>query len=134
MKTLSNGHAVHSIGYHIVFCTKYRRKVLTDSVEVELKRVLAEACALEGWILHSMETMPDHVHLFIQTDHLTAPVGVAKTLKSVSAVRIFSAFPKLKARRFWGSGLWSRGTYFGTVGHVSEETVKKYIDAQKTKR
>jgi putative transposase len=117
----------------VVFCTKYRKKVLTDAVEVELKTVLAETCVAEGWILHSMEIMPDHVHMFIQTDHLTAPVNVAKMLKSVSAVRIFSVFPKLKRRRFWGSGLWSRGTYFGSVGHVSEETVKKYIEAQKTK-
>jgi putative transposase len=110
----------------VVFCTKYRHKVLTDAVEVELKRVLAEVCALEGWILRSMEIMPDHVYLFI-TNHLTAPVDVVKTLKSVSVARVFSAFPKLKGRRFWGSGLWSRGTYFGSVGHVSEETVRKYM-------
>ena len=133
MQTLSNNHSVHSIGYHVVFCTKYRNKVLTGAVEVELKTVLAETCAVEGWVLHSMEIMPDHVHMFIQTDHMTAPVNVAKMLKSVSAVRIFTVFPKLKGRKFWGSGLWSRGTYFGSVGHVSEETVRKYIEAQKTK-
>ncbi len=71
---------------------------------------------------------------FIQTDHLTAPVNVAKMLKSVSAVRILTVFPKLRGMRFWGSGLWSRGTYFGSVWHVLEETVRKYIEAQKTKQ
>jgi len=57
----------------------------------------------------------------------------AQTLKSVSAVYIFEKFPKLKGRKFWGSGLWSRGTYYATVGSISEESVKKYIDNQKRK-
>jgi putative transposase len=78
-----------------------------------------------------MEILPDHVHMFVQANHLTAPVEIAKTLKSISAVHIFGRFPKLKGRRFWGSGLWSRGTYYASVGHISEESIRKYIDSQK---
>jgi putative transposase len=70
--------------------------------------------------------------MFIRTDHITAPVEIAKTLKSISAVYLFTTFPKLKAKKFWGSGLWSRSTYYGTVGNVSEETVKKYIEDQQS--
>lgn len=77
--------------------------------------------------------MPDHVHIFVQADHLTAPVEIAKTLKSISAVRIFYAFPKLKSRKFWGSGLWSRGTYFASVGHISEDAIRRYIETQKVR-
>jgi len=46
-------------------------------------------------------------------------------------VHIFNKFPKLKGRKFWGSGLWSRGTYYASVGHISEESVRKYIESQK---
>jgi putative transposase len=77
--------------------------------------------------------MPDHVHLFIQTDHLTAPVTIASTLKSISAVYLFSRFPTLKKQKFWGTGLWNPSTYYGTVGDMTEAVVKKYIENQKTK-
>ena len=77
--------------------------------------------------------MPDHIHIFVQADHTTAPVQIAQTLKSISAVHIFHTFPKLKGRKFWGSGLWSRGTYYATVGHISEAVIRQYIESQKTR-
>ena len=83
------------------------------------------------WKLHSLEVMPDHVHVFVQADHVTAPVEIAKTMKSISAVYIFTKFPLLKQRKFWGSGLWSKGTFYASVGGVSEAAVKRYIETQK---
>lgn len=131
MKTLHSSHATHSLGYHIIWCPKYRHQVLKDAIEVELKRILSETCTHYGWELHELEIMPDHVHIFVQADHTVAPVEIAKTLKSISAVHIFNKFPKLKGRKFWGSGLWSRGTYYASVGHISEDAVRKYIQTQK---
>ena len=84
-----------------------------------------------GWNLHAIEIMPDHIHIFVQADHTTAPVEIAKTMKSISAVYIFTKFPDLKKRRFWGSGLWSKGTFYASVGGVSEAAVKRYIETQK---
>ena len=55
----------------------------------------------------------------------------SKTLKSISAVHLFNLFPALKSRKFWGSGFWSRSTYYPTVGHIAEETVRTYIEMQK---
>jgi putative transposase len=122
---------MHSIGYHLVWCPKYRHPVLVGAVEIELKRILAETCMAYDWELQALEIMPDHVHIFLQSDHLTAPVTIAKTLKSIAAVHLFDKFPKLKARKFWGSGLWSRGTYYASVGHISEEAIRQYIETQK---
>lgn len=133
MKIKATKHAKFSLGYHIVWCPKYRHSVLEGAVEVELKQILSETCAAYGWSLESIEVMPDHVHIFVEADPQTAPVNIAKTLKSISAVHLFNRFPRLKQRRFWGSGLWSRGTYYGSVGHISEDTVRKYIESQKTK-
>ncbi|HEY9783521.1 MAG TPA: IS200/IS605 family transposase [Leptolyngbyaceae cyanobacterium] len=131
MQILKSSHATHGLGYHIIFCPKYRHQVLEGAIEVELKRILAETCITYDWILHSLEVMPDHVHLFVQADHQTAPVDIARTLKSISAVHLFNKFPDLKRRKFWGSGLWSKGTYYATARHISEEVVKKYIETQK---
>jgi len=133
MHKMSSAHAVFSLGYHIIWCPKYRHQVLTGSVKIELKRILAEACATYGWEIGALEVMPDHVHIFVQADHETAPGTIAKTLKSISAIHLFHKFPDLKGRKFWGSGLWSRGTYYSTVGHISEEVVKKYIEEQAKK-
>ena len=82
----------------------------------------------------AMEVMPDHVHCFIQTDHTVSPVAIATALKSLTAVAVFTTHPKLKGQKFWGSGLWSRGTYYGSVGNVSAETVEKYISEQKSRQ
>jgi len=131
MKVLSISHAKHCLGYHIVFCPKYRHQVLSGAIEVQLKQVIGETCKTYGWILHNLEVMPDHVHIFVQLDHTVAPVEVVKTVKSISAVKLFTQFPDLKKRRFWGSGMWSDGAYYGTVGSVSEDAVKKYIETQK---
>jgi len=105
--------------------------VLTGSIEVELKRILAETCMADDWGLEALEIMPDHVHIFVQADPMTAPVQIAKTLKSISAVHLFNKFPSLKKRKFWGSGLWSSSPYYASVGHISEQTVKQYIETQK---
>lgn len=133
MRLLSSRHAQHQIGLHLVWCPKYRHAVLTGAIEVVLREILAETCVHYGWGIESLEIVPDHVHIFVQTDHWTRPVEVASTLKSISAVKLFSSFPKLKSRKFWGSGLWSPSTYYGSVGQVNEATIRKYIELQKSR-
>lgn len=133
MELKLGSHSVHQLGLHIVFCTKYRNKVLTGSVEAVLRQVIGETCGHYGWDLQELEIMPDHVHLFVQVDHLTVPMEVSKTVKSISAIKLFTVFPKLKKKKFWGSGMWSTNTYYGSVGQVTEETIKKYLQLQKSK-
>ena len=133
MQTMSTKHAKFSLGYHMIWCPKYRRQVLKDVVEIELKRILAETCRQYHWKLQSLEIMPDHVHIFLQANPETPSVEIVKTLKSISAIHLFNKFPKLKSRKFWGSGLWSRETYYATIGHITEDSVRKYIEMQKTR-
>jgi putative transposase len=132
MRKVSENNSVHEIGLHLVFCTKYRKRIFTDVVEMELKHILSQTCAEYEWSLEALEIMPDHVHIFIQCGPKDRPNEIARTLKSISAVCLFTRFPELKGRKFWGSGLWSTGTFYGSVGSVNAETIREYIENQKS--
>lgn len=129
---ISHNHSISKLGYHIVFCPKFRKPILEPSVEMELRQIFGQIALTYKWKIHAMEIMPDHVHLFLQVLPTDRLVDVVKTLKSISAVHIFNQFPKLKQQKFWGTGLWSRGAYYATVGSVSEEAIQHYIKNQKS--
>lgn len=127
----TTAHSVYNPNYHLVFVTKYRNKVLVGTVEEYVKAQLPVLCARYGWELLALEIMPDHVHLFLSVPPSTAPNTIARTLKSILTVSVFTQFPALKKKRFWGSGLWSAGTYYGSAGTVSAATIARYLENQK---
>lgn len=112
MEVKRKSHQVYELGYHIIWTTKYRHPVLVDAVAITARQIIAQACVAYGWELLEIEVMPDHVHVFVSASPQTPPAEIAKTLKSISAVKVFTTFPKLKGQKFWGSGLWSPSTYF----------------------
>lgn len=134
MEEKTTAHSVYKIGFHLVWVTKFRHPVLVGEVELAVKRILSQTCVAYGWELHNCEVMPDHVHMFVGFPPTQAPSEAVKALKSISAVHVFHQFPYVKQKKFWGTGLWSKGAYYGTVGDMSEEVVKRYIDSQKSKQ
>jgi len=131
-KAKTTKHSVYNLNYHIVFVTKYRHKVLIGDVEEYVKVRIKELCEQYGWEQLALEVMPDHIHLFVSPEPKVAPLAIATTIKSILAVDIFKKFEGLKQKKFWGSGLFSRGAYYGSAGAVSAEIIKKYIENQKT--
>ncbi|ABO49413.1 transposase IS200-family protein [Desulforamulus reducens MI-1] len=131
MKTNATSHSRYNINYHLVWCPKYRHQVLTDQIETYLKKLIYNICDHYKYEVLTMEVMPDYIHLFVSVKPYVSPTEVVKTIKSITAVWIFKKFPNLKKRKFWGSGLWSKGYYVGTAGPVSAETIQKYIENQK---
>ena len=125
---VKNAGAVFNLSYHIVFCPKYRRKVLVGDVETRLKHVLYATAQQYGVLIETMEVMPDHVHLFVTSDPTRCVAEIVNRLKGASSRILRQEFPHLVSRM---PTLWNRSYYAGTVGHVSESTVKKYIDNQK---
>ena len=123
---------VYNIGYHIVWSTKYRRKVLIGNIEKKLKLLLKEISLEKNFLLKELEIMPDHVHIFISAPPKIAPTYIYKMLKGISARRLFISFPDLK-EKLWKGHLWNPLTYIETVGHISEASIKKYIQEQKIK-
>lgn len=132
-KHRKTAHSVYNLNYHIVFVTKYRNEVLTGATEQHIKSLVPVLCERYGWESLALEVMPDHLHLFVSAPPTTAPVTITQTLKSILTNTIFNTFPTLKQERFWGSGLWSDGCYYGSAGAVSASIIEKYIAAQKIK-
>lgn len=126
--TTSN-KAVYNIGYHLIWCPKYRRKVLVGQVEIRLKELLIEKAKELGVIIETMEVMPDHTHLFIKSSPILSPHYIVQQLKGFTSFQLYKEFPLLKSRL---PTLWTRSYYCESVGHISEETVRKYIEEQKS--
>ena len=125
---VKNAGAVFNLSYHIVFCPKYRRKVLVGEVEQKLKHIFYATAQQYGVLIETMEVMPDHVHLFVTADPTRCVAEIVNRLKGASSRILRQEFPHLTSRL---PTLWSRSYYAATVGHVSESTVKKYIENQK---
>lgn len=106
--------------------------MLTGNVELRLKEILYQICEKYNYNIKALEVMPDHIHLFIDCPQTVAPSDIARTLKSLSAVALFKEFPQLKKFYARCGVLWSRGYFIATVGTISESTVIKYIQEQKS--
>lgn len=124
----SSSHTVYNIGYHIVFCPKFRRKVLVEGIDARLKELFMEKADELGITIERMEVMPDHVHLFVKSKPTYAVHFVVNQLKGYSSVTLRREFPKLRSRL---PTLWTRSYFVESIGHISEETVKRYIEEQK---
>jgi putative transposase len=125
-----NAGAVFSLKHHIVWCPKFRRPVLAPPVDARLKELLAEVAAERGLTLHAVEVMPDHVHLFVESDPTLAVAEIVNRLKGRTSRVLRQEFPVLRSRL---PTLWSRSYFAATVGAVSEATIRRYIAAQKGK-
>lgn len=121
-------HLVFCCRYHVIFCPKYRRRVLTDGRDSRLKEILQETASRHQFTLLEMEVMPDHVHLLVDCNPRYGIMQCVKDLKRESASLMRREFPELKSRL---PNLWTRSTFIASVGAVSLEVVKKYIEEQK---
>ena len=128
MKYRSNNNVVYSCKYHVVWCPKYRRKVLVDGVDKRLKEI-AQAVAEEmHFEIIEMEVMPDHVHMLVEVDPQLGIHKVVKRIKGRSSHDLREEFPWLKRRL---PSLWTNSYFASTVGGAPLAIVKQYIENQK---
>ena len=126
----SNNNVVYTWRYHVVFCPKYRRKVLMPPIDERLKVILAEQMERWGQDLIEMEVLPDHVHLLVGCDPQFGIHRLVKLLKGYSSHALRVEFPALKRRL---PSLWTNSYFVSTVGGVTVtvETLKRYVERQK---
>jgi len=118
---------VFFLRYHFVWCPKYRRPVLVGQIAKDLEALLREKAEQLEVTIEALEIMPDHVHLFVAVDPTEAPQRLANQFKGYTSRILRQRYPALKSRL---PNLWSRSYYVGSIGHVSEKTVRQYIEAQ----
>lgn len=127
MRTKKTRHAIYNINYHLVWCPKYRKKILTGAVKDLVEKTIQEVCLARGWELINFSVQPDHIHIFISASPIFSPMFIVKVLKGTTAVRA------VKLHRF-AKRFWSPSYYVGTAGTVTEQTIQKYIQEQETTR
>mgnify|MGYP001770240656 FL=1 len=122
---------VYNVNYHIVWSVKYRKKVLTQEVELYLKKIFKEIAEEKGFLLQMVEVgEQDHIHVFVSAHPKIAPSYIVKMLKGISGRKIFLQFPEIK-QKLWKGALWNSSYYIETVGSISEDVIKRYIANQK---
>lgn len=124
----ASSHSTYNVAYHIVFSPKYRYSLLRYRAAERLKTLLRQDASYLGIIIHTMEVMPDHVHLFIIAKPAIPVPQIIRHLKGYSSYFMRKEFAYL--RRY--PSLWTRSYFVETVGHISEKTVVDYIKHQKT--
>ena len=129
-KYKSTSKLVYSCQYHVIFCPKYRRKVLVPPIDARLKELILEKQEEYGYIVLDMEVMPDHVHLLLDVNPIIGINKIVGQIKGWTSNRIRTEYPFMKKRL---PSLWTRSRFISTVGAVTLEVVKQYINDQKGK-
>lgn len=121
---------VSLINYHFVFCPKYRRKIfLIPNVENDFKVLTQQICDNLGIEILAMECHIDHVHLFLKCWPTQSPAEIMKNIKGASSHALRDKYSQLSGM----SSLWTRSYFVSTARNVSSETIKWYVDTQKTR-
>ncbi|QAV27123.1 IS200/IS605 family transposase [Neobacillus thermocopriae] len=121
---------VYSIQYHVVWCVKYRRKILTDKIEQRLVDILHKIAAENGFVIQEINGDLDHIHLLIECSPQHYIPDMIKALKGVSARLLFKQYPELK-KQLWGGHLWNPSYFVATVSENTEEQIRNYIHSRK---
>jgi putative transposase len=128
MEYKSNKNVVYSCKYHVVWCPKYRRKVLVNNVERRLKELIKEVCEKRQTEIIELEVMPDHVHLLTEVDPQYGIHRLIKEIKGYSSRMLRKEFKHLTTRL---PTLWTNSYFVSTVGGVQLSVIKQYIENQK---
>ena len=133
MELRSFSHGYGQITYHIVLVPKYRYMIFYDSrVKKDCELILKNICMEQGYKIHAIEIVEDHVHMFLEFHPSASLSKVVQYLKGCSSYRLFKLHPELK-KRYWGGNLWSGGKFFRSVGNVTADTIKHYIHESQRK-
>lgn len=117
------------VNYHFVFCPRYRRKLfLISGFEDRFKELVAQICEQNDIVILAMECHIDHCHLFVNVPPSLSPADVMKAVKGGTSRQLKQEFfPDITMQ------MWTRSYFVSTAGDVSNATIKRYVEEQKTK-
>ena len=122
--------SVCNINYHMVWSVKYRRRVLTPEVEAYMRQLVYEIADDKGFTVSEFECGEmDHVHCFVSAPPKLSITDIMKYLKGITGRKLFERFPELRGK-LWKGELWNHSYYVETIGSISEDVIRRYIEAQ----
>jgi len=124
---------VYAIEYHLVWCVKYRKKIITQEIEAVLKDLLNEYAQDHGFSIREFNTDRDHIHMLVEASPQVYIPDIMRGMKGTSARKLFKSFPYLKEKYLWGGHLWSPSYFVATVSDHTEQQISEYIRSQKEK-
>lgn len=128
----SGSHSKYLLQYHLIFVCKYRRKLLASpNIASDIKRLSIEYCQKHNVVIHYMETDKDHIHYMIETTPNINLSNMVKTMKSYITYHIWEKYSAYLSKYFWSERtFFSDGYFISSIGNVSQETLKNYIENQ----
>lgn len=118
--------AIYLLQYHIIFCPKYRRNILVENIKDRLESIIKEVSNQNNSEIKALEIMPNHVHLFVSLNYNISISKYIKNIKGRSSNLLRKEFPELLKM----PTLWTKSFFVSSVGKISEDTVKQYIENQ----
>ena len=124
-------HAVWQCKYHVIWCPKYRFKILNGALRKSVGEILQQLCEWKKFDVLEMNVQEDHVHLVLSIPPKNSVSEVVGFLKGKCAIKVFDRHLELK-KRYWGRHFWAKGYCVSTVG-LDEKRIRKYVKWQKEK-
>ena len=124
----STSHAVYEAKYHLVWCPKYRKRILVEEVRERVKELFFEIAERFDFEIDRCEVAEDHIHLLISFPPRYSIAQVVGIIKGKSGSKIFEEYPMLK-KKLWGGHLWEQGYFARTVGEqMTNDVIMRYIE------
>ena len=128
----SSSHSVYSLNYHLIFCVKYRRKVLVEKISNRLKELVSEVSKEFQVKIIELGTDKDHIHILFKTKPTVNMTKYINYIKGVSSRKLFLEFPEIKLK-LWKCHLWSRSYCLLTTGQTTLDILRRYVESQDEK-
>ena len=128
---ISKNHSKFLIKYHVILVCKYRKKLLVGAVEYDMKKIMQNIADLSDINIEVMETDKDHIHMMIRSEPKLSSLQIVRRLKQMSTTAIWKKHENYLKQVFYRENtFWTDGYFVSSVGNVSKETIRKYIENQ----
>lgn len=124
-------HRKYSLKVHIVIVTKYRKKILKDSIAEDVKQYILDIATENGYEILAMETDKDHIHFLIGYDCTDCVANIIKIVKQKTTYLLWQKYNRYLSKCYWKKKIfWSDGYFACSIGEVSTATIQRYIETQ----
>ena len=125
----TGSHTVYDLRYHVIWCTKYRYKVLTGDIATRCRDLIREICMAKEIEIISGKVSKDHVHMYLSIPPKMPVSRALQFIKGKSSRKMLHEFRAL-SKRYWGQHLWARGYFASSIGEINDKAIRDYIESQ----